>query len=264
MEMLPPINLDKYPLHDVRSNAYAELVVQCRADLETTGMFNLEGFMTDEAIAETVASVTPRLTPQSAFVHARKHNIYFKKITDLPDGHPALREVETRNITLCADQCLGSPVDTLYSWQPMATFLADTLQQEALYPMDDPLARFNIMGYPDGWGLNWHFDRSQFTTTLLLQAPEAGGEFVYRTDLRSDDNPNYDGVARVLADTDPDIKSLVATAGTLNVFKGKNTAHRVTPVVGKTPRIVAVFTYYDHPGAQFSKEERIGFYGRPE
>lgn len=262
--MHPPIDLERYPLHDRQSQRYVDLVERCRADLARDGMFNLEGFMHEDAIKETVDAVASRLTPVEAFVHARRHNIYFKKIADLPEDHPALREVETKNLTLCADQCEGLPVDAVYSWQPLADFLADTMEQEALYPMPDPLARFNVMGYPEGWGLNWHFDRSHFTTTLLLQAPDAGGDFVYRSDLRSDTDPNYDGVAHLLEGKDPNVKSFTASAGTLNVFKGKNTAHRVTPVIGDTPRIVAVLTYYDRPGVNFTPEERIGFYGRAE
>lgn len=262
--MLPPIDLDRYPLHARGTAEYGNLVARCKADLALEGMFNLEGFMQPDAIAATLAETAPRLNPREAFVHARRHNIYFKLVPELPQDHPALREVETRNYTLCADQCAGLPVDAIYSWQPLADFLADTLGQPALYPMPDPLARFNVMGYPEGWGLNWHFDRSQFTTTLLLQAPLSGGEFVYRTDPRSDDDPNYDGVAALLDGRDRRVKSFVAAAGTLNVFKGRNTAHRVAPVVGDVARIIAVFTYYDRPGAMFTKEERLGFYGRAE
>lgn len=44
-----------------------------------------------------------------------------------------------------------------------------------LYLMDDPLARANVMSYHHGEALDWHFGRSEFTTTLLLQAPDAGG-----------------------------------------------------------------------------------------
>ena len=50
--------------------------------------------------------------------------------------------------------------------------------------------------------------------------------------------------------------------GTLNVFKGKNTAHRVSPVEGDRPRIIAVFSYYETPDVCFSDAERLGFYGR--
>jgi len=118
------------------------------------------------------------------------------------------------------------------------------------------------MAYREGEALNWHFDRSEFTTTLLLQAADAGGEFQYRSNLRTDADPNYDGVARLLADQDDEVKTLRLGAGALNVFKGKNTAHRVTPCRGKQERIVAVFSYYERPGVTFSKEEQVGFYGR--
>ena len=50
--------------------------------------------------------------------------------------------------------------------------------------------------------------------------------------------------------------------GTLNVFRGRNTAHRVTPVRGKKSRMIAVFSYFDRPGVVFTESERLGFYGR--
>ena len=55
---------------------------------------------------------------------------------------------------------------------------------------------------------------------------------------------------------------LTLAPGTLNVFRGKNTPHRVTPVEGPHQRIIAVFSYYDRPGVRFSAEEQRGFYGR--
>jgi len=128
--------------------------------------------------------------------------------------------------------------------------------------MADPLARVNVMTYRDGEALNWHFDRSEFTTTLLLQAPSGGGEFQYRSGLRSDEDPNYDGVARLLAGRDPAVKTAPLDAGTLNVFKGKNTAHRVSAVRGDANRIIAVFSYYERAGVRFSEEDQKRFYGR--
>ena len=118
------------------------------------------------------------------------------------------------------------------------------------------------MSYREGEALNWHFDRSEFTTTLLLQEPSGGGDFQYRSDLRTDSDPNYDGVARLLEGNDPEVKTLKLSAGTLNVFKGKNTIHRVTPCKGPQERYIAVFSFYERPGVVFSKEEQTGFYGR--
>ena len=96
--MLPPIDLDRYPLHRPDTDAYRTLVEKCRADLAREGMFNLEGFMLPEAIDKTLQDAAPRLNPQEAFVHARTHNIYFRDVPELPRNHPALREVETRNL----------------------------------------------------------------------------------------------------------------------------------------------------------------------
>jgi len=120
----------------------------------------------------------------------------------------------------------------------------------------------NVMAYRAGEALNWHFDRSEFTTTLLLQAPETGGEFEYRSDLRSANDPNHAGVAQLLEGRDPQVKRIRLHAGTLNVFRGKNTAHRVTTVQGRVDRFIAVFSYYEKPGVMFSDAERMGFYGR--
>jgi hypothetical protein len=118
------------------------------------------------------------------------------------------------------------------------------------------------MTYREGERLNWHFDRSEFTTTILLQAPLAGGEFLYHTDLRSETDPNYDGVARLLRGEDPDMQRQTLTPGTLNVFKGRNTPHCVTPVQGAVDRVITVFSYYPRPGVIFTPEEQLGFYGR--
>jgi hypothetical protein len=52
------------------------------------------------------------------------------------------------------------------------------------------------------------------------------------------------------------------TEGTLNVFAGKNSLHRVSTVQGPRSRLIAVFSYYERPGVLFSEKERLGFYGR--
>ena len=224
-------------------------------------MFNLPGFIRKAALQSAIAELAPILSAD-AFTHARKHNIYFKNtIEGVPDTHPALQEFETSNRTICADQIARSLVVRLYEWDPFARFLAAVMQMPKLFTMDDPLARVNVMGYSDGQALNWHFDRSEFTTTLLLQASKFGGEFEYDKDLRSEADPNYDGVADLLEGRRAPVR-MPLEPGTLNIFKGKNTAHRVTPVLGDQDRIIAVFSYYERPGVMFTNEERVGFYGR--
>jgi hypothetical protein len=256
------LDLDRYPLGRLDSPEGRALVARCRADLAALGMFNLDRLLRPGAIARAVAEVKPVLERDS-FTHRRSHNIYFRNdLPGLAPEHPALRLCETVNHTICADQIPGTVLMRLYQWPPFAAFLAAVMAKPELYTMADPLARVNVMAYRDGEALNWHFDRSEFTTTLLLQAPESGGGFEYRTGLRGADDPNYDGVARLLEGRDPAVETLHLAPGALNVFRGKNTAHRVTPVEGPRDRIIAVFSFYERPGVLFSEEERVGFYGR--
>ncbi len=256
------LDLERYPLHRVGTAEWNALVTRCKADLARDGMFNLEGLVKHEALKKTVAEIQPVMDTLS-FVHKRSHNIYFRKeIPELPADHPALVKVDTINHTICADQISQSTIMYIYEWAPFIVFLGATMGKDALYPMRDALARVNVMAYRDGETLNWHFDRSEFTTTLLLQAPEQGGDFVYRTDLRKEADPNYDGVAKLLRGQDPDVKTLKLSAGTLNIFRGKNTAHRVSTVRGTRERLIAVFSYFDRPGVAFTKEDQMGFYGR--
>ncbi|MBN9219351.1 MAG: 2OG-Fe(II) oxygenase [Mesorhizobium sp.] len=256
------LDLDRYPIDREGSPEWHRLVDESKAALAANGMFNLEAFLRPGVAERAVTEIRPVMDTNS-HIHKRLHNIYFKpSIPELAPDHPALRKVETISHTVCADQIPDSTVLSIYEYEPLVRFLAATMDKPNLYVMQDPLARANVMGYRAGEALNWHFDRSEFTTTLLLQAPEIGGDFEYRTDLRSESDPNYDGVAKLLEGRDPEAKILRIKAGTLNVFRGKNTAHRVTTVEGNRERMIAVFSYYERPGVMFTEEERVGFYGR--
>jgi hypothetical protein len=173
------VNLEKYPLDRLDSSAGQRLVAQCIDDLEHKGMFTLKGFMRREIIDEILPDLLQKFKHES-FLHTREHNIYFSDdLADIPVDHPALARVKTINHTLCGDQ-LAEPLLAVYRWSGLTEFLARVMDKPKLYPMDDPLACANILGYYEGEGLNWHFDRSEFTTTLLLQAPLEGGDFQYR------------------------------------------------------------------------------------
>ena len=258
--MTSPINFDIYPLHDPTGRA--AILRSARETLARDGMVTLNDFMTPAALSDTLRIASPKFATES-FEHKRAHNIYFQpEITDVAPDHPALATLQTVNRTLCADQLAETPLMALYEDPDFVRFLADLMDKPILHTMDDPLARVNMMTYREGEALNWHFDRSEFTTTILLEAPETGGDFEYRPALRTAEDANYDGVAKLLSGEDRAVRSVALKPGALNVFKGRNTAHRVTPPVGQRPRTIAVLSYYETPGVMFSAEERLGFYGR--
>jgi hypothetical protein len=256
------LDLERYPLNRPDSPAFEELVASCRREMAENGMFNLDGLVRPAGLARAVREIRS-LSDGAAYVHRRRHNVYFEEsVPGLAPDHGALRRFDTINRTLCDDQLAGMLVHEIYEWAPLPAFLARVLDKPRLYLMRDPLARANVLTYRPGEALNWHFDRSLFTTTLLLQAADEGGKFEYRSNLRSDLNPNYDGVSELLNGTDRNIRVNPLAAGTLNVFAGKNTLHRVSPVGGQRDRVIAVYSYYEQPDVIFSDRERIGFYGR--
>ena len=256
------LDLERWPLDRPGGGAWSAAVARCREALAAEGMAMLAGFLRPEAVRRAVCELAPLIETDS-FHQSREHNIYFSpEAPGAPGGHPALAPQVTASRTVCDDRMAGAVVHAVYEWPPLAAFLAAVMGRPRLFPMADPLARANVMAYRAGEGLGWHFDRSEFTVTLVLQAPEAGGVFEYRTGLRSDDNPNLDGVARLLAGRDPAVRARRPAPGALHVFRGRNTAHRVTPVEGSRQRMVAVFSWFERPGVTFGAEERLGFYGR--
>jgi hypothetical protein len=107
----------------------------------------------------------------------------------------------------------------------------------------------------------WHFDSGHMVTTLLLQEPEAGGVFEYSPAIRSETDENFDAVQAVLDDRSDRVHSNRLQAGTLSLFRGHYSLHRVTPVEGKRQRIQAILGYTTKPNLLGSKESSILHYG---
>lgn len=249
------LDIARYPLDRPGVPRWRELLERGRQLLATTGSFSLEGFVRSPTIRQAVTEVEAALAA-GAYHHEAEHNIYFSDARDMP------RLQRTSNLTLAGDQLGGGVLDRIYRWPGLPHFLAALFDKPALYPMADPLACVNVMGYRRGEGLGWHFDRAEFTVTLLLRAAGGGGVFEYRRNLRSATDPNRAGVVRLLHGQDPHVTTLHLTPGTLNIFAGFRSPHRVTAVTAPPARLVAVFSYMERPNFTYSDADRRRFYGR--
>ncbi len=58
--------------------------------------------------------------------------------------------------------------------------------------------------------------------------------------------------------------TLPMTPGTLLVFAGRYSMHRVSPIAGSTPRLVALLGYDTAPGTMSSELLKAVRYGRTE
>ena len=157
----------------------------------------------------------------------------------------------------------NSPLKTLYQSNIFRDFLAKVLNEQKLYEYEDPMSSINVHYASEGQELGWHFDNSSFAITLLLQAPEAGGSFEYIKDFRDSEagEMNFEGVESLL-DGIKKPEFLKVEPGTLVLFRGKNSIHRVTPTRGNKTRMLVVLAYNTKPGVSLSKSAQMTFFGR--
>ena len=154
-----------------------------------------------------------------------------------------------------------SPIRRLYEWPELTRFVAAILGLDEIFPYGDPLGALNLAVMTDGDQLQWHFDQTDFVVSLAIQDADVGGDFEVSPRIRTADLENYDDVARVLAGETESVVTLPMTPGTLLVFAGRYSLHRVSPIEGATPRLVGLFGYDTKPGTMSSdllKEVRYG------
>lgn len=257
------IDLERYPITDRTDPAYLELVTRSQSLLNQEGVAIFPGFVRDETVS-TMADQTLALHPRM-FHFREKHTVYFKPQDESVDSaHPLRRLMETEKDTVAyADIPAEYSIREIYESDEVLSFIRDVLSLDTLYRHADPLAALNLQGFTAGQQLGWHFDRSDFSVTLSLQAASAGGDFEYVRMLRNEDDDCFDAVRQFLDDPKTQqIEVLPQVPGTLTLFRGRYSLHRVTPVVGDRLRLNAVLAYVDQPNVEFSAYARQLFYGR--
>ena len=247
----------KYPLSD------KSFISKCRHLIDKDGCVVLPGFLTKNAIKKLIEESSKN--ESKAFYCKQEHSVYISPADkSFPADHPRNRLVVSTKGCITDDQISeDSYLKALYKSQLFRDFLAETLGEKCLYGYADNLSSINIHYASETQELGWHFDNSSFAVSLLIQEPKKGGEFQYIRNFRSAEKGemNFDGVNRLLKDK-VKYKSLAMAAGTLVLFRGRNSIHRVTPVVGDVTRILAVLAYNSEPNISLSETSRMTFYGR--
>ena len=150
----------------------------------------------------------------------------------------------------------------LFEWDPLMEFIAAALKKDRLFRYADPMGALNLAVMGDGERLHWHYDQTDFVTSIALRPSEAGGDFEYVPLIRSATDENYPRVQRLLEGSSEEVVRVAMNPGTLLLFEGRNSIHRVTPIVGQTTRLVALLAYDTKPGTRSSKGLQMARYGR--
>jgi len=258
------INTGLYPVDNLSTPDAQDWIAQLRTQLEQDGSCTLPNFVTSQALGEMALqarSIAHLAYPGPTEVSPYFFNYRLGEGEELLSSHP-LRRKGKRNLAQVAADLIPPDflLSQLYHSKLMLDFLAEITGQ-AIYRNQDPYQSLNISVMNQDGCQQWHFDAGQMVTTLLLQEPEAGGVFEYAPGIRSETDENFDAVQAVLDDRSDRVHSNRLQAGTLSLFRGHYSLHRVTPVEGNRQRIQAILGYTTKPNLLGSKESSILHYG---
>ena len=258
------IDLVRYPLLDLDGPTGRAVVDGARDQLTATGAAELPGVVHADGVAALVADAEVLAVRAH---HSGGEATAYLEFPDfsLPPDHPRLHFAPYAVGAVAYDLIpRRSPLRRLYEWDPLLELVAAVLDRGPLYRYADPFGALNLAVMGRGDRLQWHFDQTDFVVSLAIQSAEAGGDFEVAPRLRHAADERYDAVADVLAGDTSDVVTLAMTPGTLLVFEGRHSLHRVSPVEGTTLRHVGLLAYDTRPGTTGTALLRQDRYGRTE
>jgi len=257
------IDLARYPVDALESPAGRALIAECRQQLAALGCCLLPGFLTSKAV-DAMAREAAVLVPLAHRTANSRSTAYLDAPdVSVPEDHPK-RRLQATSVGAVAYDLIPREalVRRLYEWDGLLHFLAAALGKEKLYRYADPLGGLNIAVMEAGEALLWHFDQTDFVVSLLLQKCRAGGVFEYVPYIRNADEPRYGRVQALLDGSREGVIEVDMEPGTLALFEGRNSIHRVSPIEGDRERLIALFGYDTKPGTMSSDRLKERRYGR--
>jgi hypothetical protein len=248
------IDLDRYPITAPDSDAGRALIETCRRQLADDGCVVLKDFVQPEMLNRLEAE-TERLSPDAHLNETETNPYNSAADPSLPAEHPKNRFDDRTNGFVAGDRIAqGTILRTIYHDPAFKAFIAAVVGEDEVHEFADPLADLVVNVLKEGRQHPWHFDSNDFIVTMQTRKPEGGGVFEYAPSIRGAHGENYEGVQAILDGDHRALKSLELTPGDLQIFFGRNSLHRVTPVKGPRERHTVIFAYAREPG----------FVGRPE
>lgn len=227
------------------------------------GVVVLPGFVSPDVVRQMEAECD-RLAPKAFRSESRSTPYLSSSRDDVPAGDPRAHEITSAVGVVAYDLVPKDDlVRQLYEDDGLLAFVAAVLGEPVLHRYADPFGALNISVMDEGDHLGWHFDMTDFVVSLAIRASAQGGEFVNAPRIRHLDDQNFPGVADVLAGRAPDrVRIEPMTPGTLMIFNGRWSMHKVSPVEGPRSRVVALLAYDRKPGTDSTDELKLSRYGR--
>jgi hypothetical protein len=241
------IDFKHYPIKDLSTPAAQELLKKCRKSIAEVGACELPDFVTPRAL-KLLQDESALLEKQAFFKPVTGNPYLAPGDATLAKDHPLNLTETTRVGVIAYDQYPElSLLRRIYEYDPIMKFVGAIMQLPAIYRYGDPMGGLNLSVMVKDDYLRWHFDQTDFVTSLSVQATEKGGEFEYVPLIRSEKSENYDEVQKLLLGDRSRVIRIQNNPGTFLLFKGRYSIHRVTPITGKTTRQMGLFGYDSQP-----------------
>ena len=231
------------------------LISAARHQMNTEGVCVLPEFLASAAVRDMVAECDV-LAPL-AHRSAPRRNPYLTRATGTNTAAAVLYDSLE---VLAYDQFPPtSTLRALYESDDLLHFIRRCLGLDVLHRYADPFGALNVSVMRDGDVLDWHFDMTDFVVSIALQSSQAGGDFENAPLIR---DAGEHAIAALLEGDRARVRVEPMTPGTLMLFNGRRSMHRVSPISGPTPRYVALLAYDTKPGTDSTDELKLSRYGR--
>ncbi|MFF3408212.1 arpA protein [Streptomyces sp. NPDC002742] len=266
LESLTPdqlVDTARYPLSELASARGQAVVSRARRELSALGCTVLPDFVRPslrDVLRQECSAIAPR-----AHHDVETVNVYNIAVDSaLPEDHPGRRTFERGNAFVARDRVpADSLISRLYSDLDFRHFIARCFELPELHELADPFSGLVLNVVAPGMEHPWHFDTNEFTVSMLTQQAQAGGVFEYCPNIRTARDENFDDVRDVVDGRGERLtRRLPLQPGDLQLFKGRYSLHRVSPVRGEVARHSAIFAYSERPGVIGSVERTRQLFGR--
>ncbi|KAL3764985.1 hypothetical protein ACHAWO_000211 [Cyclotella atomus] len=271
------INYSEYPIDAASTSEYAAMIKICKEQLRVQGFVSLKNFLDSRCVSSLVSSILDLEQLGVGFYSTERHNVFLEDNAkessstdqDAKSLHPRHIQLKSSKLLINANDLVrkAPELDILFQSTAFLHFIRDVLQLN-LYPSSDEYGKYYANIFNKGDGLNFHFDRSEFSISLILQPADDGGRFQFVPNSRE----IVEGWSEMPLNT-KDLRSAIAAssskytleepdlaAGDLYLFRGQNSLHRVSEIT-KGTRINVILTFNTEPDVMLNNYTLQKFFG---
>lgn len=268
------INYNQYPIGTSSTSEYEALVKTCKEQLCRDGFVSLRHFLEPSSVDALVSGILDIEKGGGGFYSTERHNVFLEDHTPSSLHDNEINTLHPRHIQLNSSKLIinakdlaphAAELNNLFYSSTFLDFICDVLQTK-LYPSIDEYGKYYANIFHEGDGLNFHFDRSEFSISLILQPAEQGGKFEFVPNSRHvveewREMPlNTKDLQNALDPNEFNLHVPELAAGDLYLFHGQKSLHRVSEVVRGT-RINVILTFNTAPESTLNSYTLKKFFG---